>query len=59
LILKEDDLQKIWTNKKYQNPCKDYRIPYYLAYIYYFYLHNPSKASDYYKITSANTDAVE
>jgi hypothetical protein len=59
LIKKEDNLNKIWTEKKYANPCKDYLIPYYLAFDYYFYLHDPIKASTYYKITSANKDAVE
>ena len=58
-IKKEDNLQKIWTLDKYKNPCKNYIIPYYLAYIYYFYLKDPKTASDYYKITSANTDSLE
>jgi len=58
-IKKEDNLQKIWTDKKYKNPCKTYEIPYYLAYVYYFYLHDNLKASDYYKIASANSDSLE
>ncbi len=57
-ILKEDDLTKIINDNKYKNPCKTYSIPYYLAYIYYFYKKEPLKASDYYKIASANTDSV-
>ncbi len=59
LILQENNLQKIWSEDKYKNPCKKYIIPYYLAYIYYFYLHNPSKSADYYKIASANTDSLD
>ena len=59
LILAEDDLQKIWSEDKYKDPCKSYEIPYYLAYIYYFHLQDPKSASDYYKIASANTDSVE
>jgi len=59
LIKKEDDLQKIWTEEKYKNPCKYYEIPYYLAYINYFYLKDNIAASNYYKITSAHTDSVE
>jgi len=59
LIKKEDDLLKIWKDEKYANPCKDYIIPYYLAYIYYFYLHDPLNASLYYKVASANRDSVE
>ncbi len=58
-IKKESDLRKIFTDEKYTNPCKDYKIPYYLAYIYYFYLHDWKKASDYYKVTSANKNSVE
>jgi len=58
LIEKEDNLQKIWTEDKYKNPCKNYEIPYYLAFIYYFYEHNPEKASLYYKIASANEDSI-
>ncbi len=59
LIKKEDNLQNIWTLDKYKNPCKSYEIPYYLAFIYYFYLHDNIKASNYYKIASANTDSLE
>ncbi len=57
-IIKEDDLTKIINEDKYKNPCKTYSIPYYLAYIYYFYKKEPLKASDYYKIASANKDSV-
>lgn len=56
-IKKETDLKKIWTDTKYKNPCKDYNVPYYLAYIYYWTLNKPLESSLYYKITSANEDA--
>lgn len=59
LIIQEDDLQKIWSEKKYENPCTNYKIPYFLAYIYYFHLKDPKTASDYYKIASANSDSIE
>ena len=59
LILKEDNLQKIWSEEKYKNPCTSYEIPYYLAYIYYFYIKDNIAASNYYKIASAHTDSVE
>ena len=59
LIKKENNLNKIWNEDKYKNPCRKYMVPYYLAYIYYFYKHEPLKASNYYKITSANTDSIE
>ena len=32
-------------------------IPYYLAYIYYWNLHDGAKSSEYYRIASTNTDA--
>lgn len=58
LIKKEFDLPKLWEpNSKYANPCTDSNIPYFLAYIYYWNFHDWVKASEYYKITSANTDA--
>lgn len=59
LIKNENDLRKIWSEEKYQNPCKSFTIPYYLAFVYYFYLHDPSQASNYYKISSANSDSLE
>lgn len=59
LIKNEYDLKKIWTNKEYMNPCKTYDIPYYLAYLYYFYKNDPIKASNYYKIASANSDSPD
>ena len=52
-----DDLQEIISNPKYENPCQSYKIPYYLAFIYYFYLKDGKQASDYYKIVAAQDDA--
>ena len=59
LIRWEFNLQKIWTEEKYKNPCKSYTIPYYLAYIYYYYKKEPLFAAQYYKIASANEDSLE
>ncbi len=53
LIKNQDNLNKIWTEKKYLDPCKTYEIPDYLAYIYFYYKNQPAKASEYYKIASA------
>jgi hypothetical protein len=53
LIENEYNLQKIKTQKKYRNPCKSYRIPFNLAYIYFFYKHDWKEASKYYRITYA------
>lgn len=58
-IKNEDDLQKIWSEKEFENPCKSYEIPFYLAYIYYFYQNDPIKSSLYYKVASANKDSLE
>ncbi len=62
LIKKEDNLEKIWSDDKnnpYKNPCESYNIPYYLAYLYYFYGNDPINASVYYKIASANDDSTK
>lgn len=57
LIFDENDLDKIENDTLYKNPCKSFRIPYYLAYIYYFYLDDGISASNYYKIAVAQDDA--
>ena len=57
IIKNENNLWEIITNPIYSDPCKSYEIPYYLAYIYYFYLKDNSSAADYYKIVAAQSDA--
>lgn len=59
LIENEDNLLKIWNDDKYKNPCISYKIPYYLAYIYYNYKNDPLTSAKYYKISSANSDSLE
>jgi hypothetical protein len=59
LIKSEFDLQKLWSSEKYRNPCKEYTIPYYLAYIYYYYKKDPLTAASYYKVASANEDSLQ
>lgn len=59
LINNEADLYKIWNDPEFKNPCLDYKIPYYLAYIYYYYDNNPIEAAKYYKIASAVEDGIE
>ncbi len=59
LISNEDDLQKIWTEEKYKNPCSTWDIAFGQAFLYYFYLKNPEKSSIFYKIASANDDSLE
>jgi len=58
-IKKETNLNLILSDEKYLNPCQSYQIPYYLAYIYYFYLNDPASSSDYYKVAAANDDSAE
>ena len=58
-ISSEYDLQKIISEEQYRNPCKAYKIPYYLAYIYYYYLQDNENASLYYKVVSAQEDAPQ
>ncbi|NDK19904.1 hypothetical protein GW819_03610 [Candidatus Gracilibacteria bacterium] len=53
----EFNLKKLWTDESYQNTCRDPMIPYYLAYIYYWNLHDGMKSSQYYRIASTNSDA--
>jgi hypothetical protein len=59
LIKAENNLIKIWSEDKYKNPCKNYDISNYLAYIYFYYKNDPSEASNYYKIASAIEDWLE
>lgn len=57
-IRKEFNLSKLWTEEGYKNPCHDSMIPYYLGYISYWNLHDGAKSSEFYRIASANTDAM-
>lgn len=53
----EYNIAKLWTDDTYKNACSDPMIPYYLAYVYYWNLHDAAKSSEYYRIASTNTDA--
>ena len=61
--IKQDALaynfEELKNNPKYKNPCKGYKIPYNLAFIYYFYLKKPDIASYYYRVSYANEDSAE
>lgn len=61
LIKNEDNLLTLWNSESddYKNACHSYSIPYYLAYTYFYYLQEPEKASDYYKIASTIDDVPE
>ena len=56
-IIAEENLQKIIDWEEYRNPCREYKIPYYLAYIYHFHLDDSLSAANYYKVVSAQDDA--
>ena len=58
-IRTEPNINMIVNNPKYQNPCTDYQIPYYLGYIEYWGFLDGKDASDYYRITAANQDAPD
>ncbi len=58
-IKKENNLLKIWNDKKYKDPCLGPMIPYYLAFDYYFYLNDPISSAQYYKVSSANKDSLK
>jgi len=58
-IFLEKDLKKIIENSEYRNPCRSFEIPYYLAYIYFYYLKDYTEASQYYKVVSAQEDAPQ
>lgn len=59
LIKNEINLEKLWENEKYKNPCKNYKIANYLAYIYYYYKHDPNNAALYYKVASTVENSNE
>ena len=58
-IKNENNLKKVWESEEYKNPCTDSEVPYYLAFDYYFYLNDPLKSAQYYKIASANRDSLK
>ncbi len=52
-IEKMQDLKTLLESEDFKNPCKTHSIPYYLAYIYFYYKNDPNTAADYYKIAAA------
>lgn len=59
LIKKEFDLEKLWKEEKYTQPCTSFKVPYFLAYLFYFSFHKPETSAYFYKISSAMPDAYE
>lgn len=59
LIEWQADLIEVWGNPLYQNPCKSPDIPFGQWFLVYHYLKDPFLSSQYYKLASANEDALE
>lgn len=59
LIKQEFDLPKLWSETKYKDPCVGYKVPYFLAYLYYFSLHKPETSAFFYKVSSAVSDWIQ
>lgn len=59
LIKEEFNIQTLSTESRYKNPCKSYKIPYNLGFMYYHYLKDPILSSYYYRVTSAQEDSPE
>ena len=57
-ILNQQDLNKIWTNIEYKNPCKSSSISFNQWFLCYYYLKDYMWASDFYKIASAWDDSL-
>jgi hypothetical protein len=51
------ELPKLWTDPSLKNPCQDYKIPYFLGYIAFWYKKDAIDSMKYYKITAASEDA--
>ncbi len=58
-IFQQEDLGEIIENEAYSNPCRSFQIPYYLAYIYFYYIQDYTTAAQYYKVVSAQEDAPQ
>lgn len=58
-IKQEFDLTKLWSLPVYKNPCKSHKVPYFLAYLYYFSFHKPETSAFFYKVTSAVEDSYK
>ncbi|MDR0772237.1 MAG: hypothetical protein LBF15_04325 [Candidatus Peribacteria bacterium] len=50
---------KLWTDPKYKDACLSYQLPFYLAYVYWFYKNDPTTSAKYYKIASVSRNAPE
>ncbi|MDR2640586.1 MAG: hypothetical protein LBC61_04675 [Candidatus Peribacteria bacterium] len=59
LVDQEDDLMKLWNDSRYENSCLSYQVPFYLAYVYWFYKNDPTTSAKYYKIASTSKDSPD
>ncbi len=58
LILKENNLQKIWSEEQFKNPCKSFEVPFNQRFLNYYYLKDSKEAANFYKISSVNENAL-
>ncbi|PZM86445.1 hypothetical protein DLH72_00905 [Candidatus Gracilibacteria bacterium] len=58
-IEKETNLEKLFTEEKYKNPCKNSDVVYNLAFVYYFYKKDFKNAVKYYKVASVTKGSPE
>lgn len=58
-IKKEDNLEKIWTDPEYKDPCNSFQLPFGQWFLEYFYFKNNIESSNYYKVASAQSDALD
>lgn len=58
-ILNQENILEIWNKEEFKNPCKTSQISANQAFIYYYYLKDSLKSSNFYKIASANDDVFE
>lgn len=57
-VFEENDLNKLWKENKYENSCKTYEVPHYLAYLHQYYNKDFEKAYKYYKLASVQKDSL-
>ncbi len=58
-IQQEENLEKLFNEEKYKNPCTKYEAIYNLAYLYFQYKNDPKTAAYYYKVSSVIEDTPE
>ncbi|MDP5038886.1 MAG: hypothetical protein NWP80_00390 [Candidatus Gracilibacteria bacterium] len=55
----EQNLEILWNEENYKNPCLSYEIPFGQGFLEFFYMKNSKEAGKYYKIASMNEESLE